>query len=287
MTAAPAFAQLAVWTGDGDGTSWGDANNWSPAVVPCGGPFDVTIDLPGALVQLNQVCTVNSLTLGISTAMLGGEQRALGGTTPPVLEIGAASTLEAEGSITLEESSGVRSTATSSSAQGGTAEIAETHYHIRVGGNWDNQSTTTDYFNLSRLAMLIDGIGPTQFFEVAAKLSCPLDDNLTLKTLAVQSGAVVVFQDARDNNQDGLLPFEVQVARGIGFQAGATVTIDAAGVLYNTLQDDGAAITILNDGFLRSAATACPVQSVHAVIALALVMALAGAVVIHRRRSIA
>ncbi len=287
LTAVPAYAQLAVWTGDGDGTTWGDANNWSPAVAPCGGPFDVTIDLPGATVQLNQICNINSLTLGFSPAP--GEQRLLGGTTPPVLKIGAQSTLEAEGSITLEESSGIQSTSTSTSAQRGSLEPSETHYHIKVGGDWTNASTTLDDFELSQLALLIDGNGSLQQFEVAANLNCsnPFGHNLSLKTLGVQAGAAVVFRDATDNEEDGPVPPEVQVARGIGFQAGASITIDAAGVLYGTLQNDGAAVNTENGGFLASVGAACPVQSIHAMIALALVVALVGAIVIHRRKSIA
>ncbi|MFN2373217.1 MAG: hypothetical protein ABR545_05350, partial [Cyclonatronaceae bacterium] len=53
-----------TWTGAGDGTSWSQAANWNPQVVPGEGD-DVIITLPGTYtVVLNATVSVNSIMLG-------------------------------------------------------------------------------------------------------------------------------------------------------------------------------------------------------------------------------
>ncbi|NNE35754.1 MAG: hypothetical protein HKN13_10980, partial [Rhodothermales bacterium] len=65
--ATSVHAQSISWTGNGDGISWSDDQNWSPARVPIASD-DVAITKNGTYsVQLTATVTVNSLTLGGAT----------------------------------------------------------------------------------------------------------------------------------------------------------------------------------------------------------------------------
>ncbi len=67
LAVAPAAAQI-TWTGDGDGTSWSDPANWSPATVP--GAGDVATIGTTATVTLASATTVAHLTLSSAGATL-------------------------------------------------------------------------------------------------------------------------------------------------------------------------------------------------------------------------
>jgi hypothetical protein len=310
-----------------------------PCFEDAGVMYDVLISAPAAMVGLDggelnalvggTTCTINSLTInspavndepvltlaggarltvgpgdveiaGIWPPPFTGENRPLGGTTPPVLRVYAdstsESTLDANGNISLGESSGIQIVAEGGGGfQRGTSDPEQTHYHIELTGNWNNSSRTLGSFNLNQAAMLLDGDGAAdgiggnlQQFEVASRFSCgrQFTDPLALETLAIQSGAEVDFIDDQDNRQDGPLPPEIQATRHLGLGA-APVKLIKAAVVFQTVTNDGASISQINGGILRSAPAACPVQSTHAVIALALAVAVAGAIAIRRRRSVA
>ena len=57
------WAEDKSWTGDGDASSWFDAANWLPGVVPTESD-DTKIDLLGASVSLPQAFQAKSVTLG-------------------------------------------------------------------------------------------------------------------------------------------------------------------------------------------------------------------------------
>ncbi|MFH1726008.1 MAG: hypothetical protein ABII00_15480, partial [Elusimicrobiota bacterium] len=65
---APACAAGVLWSGQGDGTSWSDAANWTPVGVP-GPSDDVSVSSSGVILS-GTVATleVNSLTLGDGSA---------------------------------------------------------------------------------------------------------------------------------------------------------------------------------------------------------------------------
>ncbi|MFT3685732.1 MAG: hypothetical protein QM783_12530 [Phycisphaerales bacterium] len=67
---AAAFGQPVVWTGGGDGVSWNQAANWSPAAVP-GSTNDVTIPA-GAGINLNVGGTIRSLTTDRAVTQTSG-----------------------------------------------------------------------------------------------------------------------------------------------------------------------------------------------------------------------
>ncbi|MFC1699607.1 hypothetical protein ACFL1I_06610 [Candidatus Omnitrophota bacterium] len=57
------YAEQKVWSGDGDGSSWSDDDNWSPAVEPSAAD-EALIDAAGAAVSFEQTFSAKSITVG-------------------------------------------------------------------------------------------------------------------------------------------------------------------------------------------------------------------------------
>ncbi|MFC1632242.1 hypothetical protein ACFL2I_06785 [Candidatus Omnitrophota bacterium] len=57
------YAEQKVWSGDGDGSSWSDDDNWSPAVEPASAD-EALIDAAGAAVSFEQTFSAKSITVG-------------------------------------------------------------------------------------------------------------------------------------------------------------------------------------------------------------------------------
>lgn len=98
--ASPACAAVQVFSAGGDGVSWTDKGNWSPAGVP-GAASDVTINLAGSAVAVSKDFKAQSVTVGGKAASKWTSQNFVYGTVAPAAATDTAVLIRKDGTVIM------------------------------------------------------------------------------------------------------------------------------------------------------------------------------------------
>ena len=105
MVGGLAVAAEKNWAGAGDGTSWSDDDNWSPAVAPTSAD-DALIDTEAASVACAQTFAAKSITLGGRKAATLTSENFVYGEVAPATGSGTAALNRAGGIFKLKGAAG-------------------------------------------------------------------------------------------------------------------------------------------------------------------------------------
>lgn len=102
---SPAWGATKVFSGGGNGTTWHDANNWFPAVVPTTGDA-VTVDATNLAVSVQQNFVAQSITVGGKATSSLTVDAFVYGTVTPSTTSDPAIVLRKGGTVTLKGAGG-------------------------------------------------------------------------------------------------------------------------------------------------------------------------------------
>ena len=102
---APAFAEVKVFGGAGDGTTWHDAANWSPTGVPAAADA-VTVDKAGVAAAAQANFVAQSVTVGGKAASTWTVADFVYGTITPATTSDPAILLRKDGTVILKGAGG-------------------------------------------------------------------------------------------------------------------------------------------------------------------------------------
>jgi len=212
-----------------------------------------------------------------------------GGLTEPILGIFESAGGEIEGNVQINGIAQVTVESGSPPSPPGSARPAGPGgAELRIGGNFVNTSTRPDLFHLGNGTVILDGVTAVQTFEVAGRvLSTQAEmfaNNFEIGNLRIEPGASVRFVDAFDNSLASAEQ-ESQIVGQLFLSAGASVTVDAAGLVFVTCINQGVDVNEVNFGLFASISQLLtPSARWWSVVCLGLMMLSAGTIVLGRRR---
>ncbi len=211
-----------------------------------------------------------------------------GGDTPPLLVIKDAASLDIAAEMSLITSADILIGTPTPSPPGPAAGPGRAT--LRIGGDFDNRSIDPARFDATGGLLILDGVAP-QVFEVAspnlATTCVALQAPFLFDEIQIASTANVTFVDQFDNDGAGQSNAEVQAVRTFVMASGASIVVDAAGVIVENFSGtQSSSITLVNGGTFTTIQSLCvPIADHWAVLSLLIVMLCGATVALRRRRS--